>query len=146
MAYSAKRRRLMEGGALALVFGGGALILMLKRNQFGPAVTGLLSVLVGLVACGMALRAYSYMDEVQRRTQQTHWFWGSMIGFAAFLPVATALGPNTAWLDAAIQFFFHHPGTPRLYFGFGAVLPIVFQAVGYFALNLLGKLPRGSNA
>jgi hypothetical protein len=145
MAYSAKKRWLMEGGALALPFGGGALILMLKHSHFDPAVITLLFTLVSLAACGMGMWAYSYMDEVQRQTQQTRWFWGSIIGFTAMAPVALALvSPSTAWLDTAIHFFFHRPGTPRLYFAFGVLLPLVFQVAGY-ALKLLGKLPRGSN-
>ena len=145
MAYSAKKRWLMQGGALVLGLGGVALVAMLKLNQTDPPVTTLLLMLVGLIACGMALRAYSYMDEVQRQADQIHWYWGAPIGTIAMLPVVIALGPNTARLDAAIQFFFHHPGIPRLYFGFGLLLPIAFQLVGYFALKLLGKLPRGSN-
>src|SRR4051812_48774786 len=91
MTYSAKKRWMMTGGALALALTGMALVIWLSRNHTDPVSVGLFRAVLALIVVGLAMRAYSYMDEVQRQTVQKCWFWGSLIGIAAMLPVVVFL-------------------------------------------------------
>ena len=47
---------------------------------------------VGIASAGIALSAYRYTDEVQARTQKAAWFWGSIVGTVATIPLMVALG------------------------------------------------------
>jgi uncharacterized membrane-anchored protein len=147
MAYSAKKRWMMTGSALTLGLAGMALVIWLARNHTDPVSVGLFRVTLALIVGGLAVRAYSYMDEVQRQTAQKTWFWGSLIGFAAMLPVVVFLQTHQLWLEAAVQFMpFLHPAGPHSYFSLGVVIPLMFQAVSALILRLLEKLPRGSQS
>jgi hypothetical protein len=143
MAYSAKKYWTLGGAALALGVTGITLVLWLTRNHTDPVSVGLFRGAIGLAVIGLAMRATSYSDEVQRQARHKRWFWGSLIGFAAMLPVVISLQTHKAWLDAAVQFFFHHPGIPPLYFTLGVMVPVMFQAVSIVVLALLNKLSRG---
>src|SRR3984885_4850496 len=129
MAYSAKKYRTLASGVLALAVAGFALLIWLTRNHTDPASVAMLRGTLALIVVGLGMRAYSYTDEVQRQTGQKRWFWGSMIGFAAMLPVVVVLQTEKAWLDAAVQFIFRHPAMPRLYFTLGVMIPVMFQVV-----------------
>jgi hypothetical protein len=144
MAYSAKGRRLMEGGALALGLAGMALVAWLHRNHTDPVSVGLFRATLGLILFGLAMRAYNYMDEVQRQTLQKRWLFGSVMGIAAMLPLVVSLQTHQPWLDATIQFLFRHPATPSLYFSLGIAMPVMFQITSMLVLKLLDKFPRGS--
>src|SRR5579862_3639921 len=146
MAYSAKKRRVMTGSALALGLTGMALVIWLTRNHTDPISVGLFRVALALIVIGLATRSYSYMDEVQRQTAQKRWFWGSVIGFAAMLPVVVSLQTHKLWLDAAVQFIFRHPAMAPFYFSLGVMVPVMFQAVSVLILRLLDKLSRGSRS
>jgi len=143
MAYSAKKRWTMTGGALALAVAGMALVIWLTRNHAGPVSVAMLRGTLGLIVFGIGMRAFSYTDEVQRQIGQKRWFWGSMIGIAAMLPLVVSLQTHKAWLDAAAQFIFHQPSTPSFYFTLGVMIPVIFQAVSVLVLKLLDKLSRG---
>ena len=123
-----------------------ALVLWLTRNHTDPVSVGLFRGALALIVVGLAMRSYSYMDEVQRQTAQKRWFWGSLIGIAAMLPVVVFLQTHRPWLDAAVQFIFRHPAMPPLYFSLGVVLPVMFQVVSVLVLKLLDKLSRGSQS
>ena len=147
MAYSAKKRWMMTGSALALALTGMALVIWLTRNHTDPVSVGLFRAVLALIVVGLGMRAYSYMDEVQRQTVQKCWFWGSLIGIAAMLPVVVFLQTHRPWLDAAVQFMpFLHPATPSGYFSLGVMIPVMFQAVSVLVLNLLDKLSPGSRS
>jgi hypothetical protein len=143
MAYSAKKRWMMTGSALALALAGMALVFWLTRNHTDAVSVGLFRAALALIVVGLGTRAFSYMDEVQRQKAQKRWFWGSMIGFAAMLPVVVSLQTHKLWLDASVQFIFHHPAMPPLYFSLGVVIPVMSQAVSVLVLRLLDKLSRG---
>jgi hypothetical protein len=144
MAYSAKKRWVMTGGVLALGAAGMALLIWLNRNHTDPVSVGVFRVALGLIVVGLAMRSYSYMDEVQRQTAQKRWLWGSIIGFAAMLPVVVCLQTHQLWLDAAVQFIFRHPAMPSFYFSLGVAVPVVFQVVSALVLRLLDTPLRGS--
>lgn len=146
MAYSAKKRWTMTGGALVLAFVGCALVLWLNRDHADPASVGLFRVALGLIVVGLGMRAVFFADEVQRQMGQKRWFWGSLIGIAAMLPVVVALQMHGLWLNAAVQFIFQHPASPPLYFSLGVVIPVVFQAFSTIALRLLDKFSPGSQS
>ena len=144
MAYSVKKRWVMTGSALALGLTGMTLVMWLAHNHTDPVSVGLFRATLGLIVVGLGMRSYSYMDEVQRQATQRRWFWGALAGIAAMLPVAVFLQTHQSWLDAAVQFIFRHPAKPSLYFSLGVAIPVMFQVVSALVLNLLDKLPRGS--
>jgi hypothetical protein len=143
MAYSAKKYRTLASSVLALAVAGFALLIWLTRNHTDPVSVGLFRVVLAWIVIGFAMRSLSYRDEVQRQTGQKRWFWGSLIGFAAMLPLVVSLQTHKAWLDAAAQFIFHQPSTPSFYFTLGVMIPVIFQAVSVLVLKLLDKLSRG---
>ena len=143
MAYSAKKYWTLAGSALALAVAGMALVFWLSRNHADPVFVGLFRIALALIVVGIGMRAFSYTDEVQRQTGQKRWFWGSLIGIAAMLPVVVLLQTHKLWLDAAVQFIFRHPATPLLFFNLGVLIPVMFQCVAVLVLNLLDKLSRG---
>ena len=138
MTYSAKKRWTMTGSALALGLTGMALVIWLTRNHTDPISVGLFRVALALIVIGLATRAFFYMDEVQCQAAQKRWLWGSLIGFAAMLPVVVSLQTHRHWLDAAVQFIFHHPATPPFYFSLGVAIPVVFQGVSALVLKTAG--------
>lgn len=144
MAYSTKKRWVLAGSALALGLTGMAAAMWLTHNHTDPVSVGLFRVAVGSIVVGLGMRSYVYMDEVQRQAIQRRFFWGFLIGIAAMMPLVVALQTHILWLDAAVQFIFHHPATPRLYFSLGVVVPVMFQVVSALGLNLLDKLSQGS--
>ena len=143
MAYSAKKRRTMTGGAVALSIAGMALVLWLGSNHTDPAFVASLRVALGLTVVGLGVWAASYADEVQRQRAQKLWFWGCLIGIAAMMPVVVFLQTNRPWLDAAAQFIFRHPAMPRDYFSLGVMLPVMFQCLVVLVGRLLDKLSPG---
>jgi hypothetical protein len=146
MAYSAKKRWTIMGSALALLLTGMALVIWLSRNHTDPVFVGLFRAALGLIVVGLGMRAFSYMDEVQRQAAQKRWFWGSLTGIAAMLPVVILLQTHKLWLDAAVQFILRHPATPPWYFTLGVLIPGMFQAVAALVLRLLDKLSQGSQS
>jgi hypothetical protein len=146
MAYSAKKRWIVSGSALALGLTGMALVTWLSRNHADPVSVGLFRATLALIVVGLGVRSYSYMDEVQRQAAQKRWFWSSMIGIAAMLPVVVFLQTHRPWLDAAVQFIFRQPAMPRLYFSLGVMIPVMFQVMAVLGLSLLDKLSRGSQS
>jgi hypothetical protein len=146
MAYSAKKLRTMTGGAMVLGVAGMALVFWLVRNHTDPVFVAPLRVALGLAVVGLGVRAVSYADEVQRQRAQKRWFWGSLIGIAAIMPVVVFLQTHKPWLDAAVQFIFRHPAMPRDYFSLGVMLPVMSQCVVVLVGSLLDKLSLGSRS
>jgi hypothetical protein len=143
MAYSAKKYWTLGGSALALWGAAFALLIWLHHNHTDPVSVGLFRVAVAWIVVGLAMRALSYRDEVQRQSEQKRWFQGSMIGIAAMAPLVVTLQTHTAWLDAAVQFILRHPATPTHSFNLGILIPVIFQVVSVLVLKLLDKLSKG---
>ncbi|MBA2589922.1 MAG: hypothetical protein H0U98_15010 [Alphaproteobacteria bacterium] len=144
MAYSAKKHRMLSGGAVALGLAGMAMVAWLTGNHADPGSLGLFRVVLALVVVGIGLRGYSYMDEVQRQAAQKRWFWGSLIGIAAMLPLVVFLQTHKPWLDTAVQFIFHQPAKPALYFNLRIGIPVMFQCASVLVMKLLDKLRQSS--
>jgi len=142
MAYSAKKYWMLSGSCLALGLAGMALVIWLARNHTEPVSVGLLRATLALIVIAVAMRAYSYLDEVQRQAAQKRWFLGSMIGIAGMLPVVVFLQTHQLWLDATVQFFFHNPAKPSFYFSLGVGIPVIFQCASLLVLKLIDKLSR----
>ncbi len=144
MAYSAKKYWTLRGGALTLAAVGFALLVWLKHNHTDPVSLGLFRLILALIVVGLGMGGLSYTDEVQRQMGQKRWFWGSMIGIAAMLPLVVFLQTHQTSLDAAVQFIFHNTGLPTLYFSLGIMIPVIFQGVSTLLLRLRDKLSSSS--
>jgi hypothetical protein len=131
MAYSAKKRWTMTGSALALALAGSALLIWLRSNHANPVSLGLFRAALAVIVVGVGTAA------------QKQWFWGMVIGIAAVLPVVVYLQTNSSSLDAAVQFIFHRPAAPPLYFTLGVMLPVMFQVVSALVLRVADKLSQG---
>jgi hypothetical protein len=146
MAYSARKRWTTVGSALILTFAGLVTVAWLAHQHTDPVSIGVFRIVLALAVVGLGMRAVSYADEVQRQRAQKLWFWGSLIGIAAMLPVVVGLQTHKLWLDAAVQFIFRHPAMPRDYFSLGVMVPVMFQCLAVLVGRLLDKLSPGSQS
>lgn len=77
------------GGTALCLLGAAAIVEMSGGVSW---TKGAVLSVVGLVSAAIALSAYRYTDEVQARTQKAAWFWGSIVGTVATIPLMVTLG------------------------------------------------------
>jgi hypothetical protein len=128
-----------------------ALIIWLRpeRPMVRPQpIVGLLAAAVSFISLTLALRAFSYRDEIQRQTGMRCWFFGSQIGavIAGLVTVSIfAFGHPTP--RAIINVFSHvlpmQPVAPFRYgFGTGFLTLAFAQVIGSLLVRAFLSLPK----
>jgi hypothetical protein len=141
MTYSRKGFWISQAMAMGLVA-----FLVVYSFWMGPG--GFIPYLSGavlLVFCALSIRAFFYLDEIQRAQHMQIWAHGSVIGTLGVGLLIPFLQTQPALLDTLLDVLHHnHPHQPMNYFVAGFILLCVAQVSGSAVVYLVMQLRRGT--
>jgi hypothetical protein len=142
MAYSRKGRLIFRGATFAVVAVWVAFVSLFHpgRNVL-PYIAGA----VMIVCLVLAIRAFLYLDEIERARRMRACFYGAMLGVWAttFVLLFILLHPSALEMLADISPR-HRPHLPLEYFVLGVLVTIIAQSVCSFAVSLAMRLKPGA--
>jgi hypothetical protein len=141
MQYSRKGFWISQAMAMGLVA-------LLVACSFWTGPGGFLPYLSGavlLVSCALSIRAFFYLDEIQRAQQMQIWAHGSVMGILGVGLLIPFLQTQPALLDTLVDVLHHnHPHQPMNYFVASFILSCVAQVSGSAVVCLVMQLRRGA--
>jgi hypothetical protein len=138
MAYSRKGRLIFRGAMFAVAAVWVAFVLLFHPSRSAvPYIGGAV-----LLLCGaLAVRAFLYLDEIERARRVRITFYGAMLGvwmavlFVLFIVVQPVL------LDGLADILHNHrPHPPLEYFVVGVMVPLIGQIFCAVAVSLAMRL------
>jgi hypothetical protein len=115
--------------------------MFLVEHALPPGASWLKAVVLAVLAIagvGLAIMADRYADEIMSHMHKTAWFWGSLLGTVAMLPLMICVDWHLVaiplrWLDRAAD--------PQTSFVAGVVSLFLVQGTGFLAVLVWQRLP-----
>ena len=93
---------------------------------------------LAIAAVGLAFIADRYADEIMSHMHKTAWFWGSLLGTVAMLPLMICVD----WHLVAIPLWWlDRPADPQTSFVAGVLSLFLVQGTGFLAVFVWQRLP-----
>jgi hypothetical protein len=142
MAYSRKGRLIFRSASFAVVATWGAFVFLFHPSR--SAVPYVASAVI-IVCFALAIRAFLYLDEIQRAQRMRACFYGVMLGVwvATFVVLFMMLNPPALDMLADILHR-HQPHLPLEYFVVGVMTPLITQTICSLAVSVAMRLKPGA--
>jgi drug/metabolite transporter (DMT)-like permease len=141
MQYSRKGYWTLRGVWAAIVIGFCAYVWVLRPSPDALRVVPYVVGAVIIAGFALGIRAYLYLDEIQRARRMHAFFYGAMLGAGCVGIILLSFIPQPSRLEALADILSHHqPHAPIEYFAIGIMATILAQIIGtqlmYLAMRL----------
>ena len=142
MTYSRKGRLIFRGAMFAVVALWAAFVLLVHPSR---SVVPYIAGMVLIVCLGLAIRAFLYLDEIERARRMRISFYGAMLGIwvATFVVLFMTVNPSALEILAGMVHR-QRPHLPMDYFVAGVMVPIIAQCGCALLISLVTRLKSGA--